>query len=151
MDRIRNLTEPASEAVLKTVSWVCRCIIRRSPRLPSRYAQSFVPALIDLLNKCEASKVDVTMRVNAVMCLAEIMSWGEDSAGYCLRCGVLEPLLDLIRNHIAAPDHHIVLYALRALGEISPEQHALAKRLVKQGFLECARVLLGHESVRATG
>lgn len=88
------------------------------------------------------------MRVNAVMSLAEIMSWGDDSAGYCLRCGVLEPLLDLIRNNIVSPDHHIVLYALRALGEISPEQYVYTKRLVKQGFLECARLLLGHESVR---
>jgi hypothetical protein len=150
MDRIQNLIKPASEGVLKTVSWVCRCIIRQSPRLPTEYEEAFVSALIAILNKCEASEVNVSMRANVVLCLAEIMSWGNKSLGNCMKAEVLEPLMALLRNHSASPDHHSLLYALRALGEIPPERPVYITRLVEGGFLECSGVLLEHESVGGT-
>lgn len=112
------------------------------------HCEAFVTALVECLNKCEAFMVEVSVRVNAVMCLTKIMGWGEEIYDKCLRWGVLETLIALIRNHVRSADSDIILYAVRALGKLPPDNPVLSKRLLGGGFLQCSHALLDHNSVR---
>lgn len=146
---VRNLQEPANEEVLKTVSWACKILLLNKPRNSSTLARRFVPAIVTLLENCEGAKIDVASRVDTVVSLETLMGGGTDILKFCFECRVLEPLMDLVRNHSASSNRHIMVYTVRAIGQLAVSDDAtFTDEVIRLGFLDYAPALLDHKLVR---
>jgi hypothetical protein len=149
---VRNVQEPANEEVLRTVTWVCRILMAKEPPHSRELARRFVPGFVKLLENCELGQISVSSRVDTVVSLANILEWGSDMQEYCFQCGVLKPLTDLVRNHSASSNRHIMLYTVRAIGQLALlEDDACIDELIRLGFLDHASALLDHQMVRLRG
>lgn len=140
--RIRNLKDPATESLLRNVSWACSNLIRGKPTPPLEVIQPFIKPFVSALVRCEEGGFPPETEEDSAWALSYILDGGKKYIDACLQRNVLNVFINLLEKKLDC--RTLAVPVTRGLGNIVTGTDEQADQVIQAGFFKYATALLTH-------